>query len=365
MLFFFDETQLDHRPTQYMVHGKIVAPFENPNRAETLIAALEKLGLERARPADAGLKPILAVHADHYASFLAEAFALFQQLPNAGPEVLPNIHPYVAAGADNAPRPAPRPTGIIGRTGWYFGDLSCAMTEGTYRAAYASAQSAIGAAEAVRDGERASFALCRPPGHHAYADRASGFCYFNNAAIAAEMLRKRYGHVAVLDFDTHHGDGTQAIFYRRDDVLFASAHTDPSAYYPHFAGYAEERGAGAGEGFNLNLPLAPGSGDAEFLAAVERLAEAATRFGAEALVVSAGWDAHRDDPLSKLNVTGEAYGRVGEILGGLRLPTVIVQEGGYSLAAVAEAAPNFVAAFRASSGFDVPLGHDSVDQSPF
>jgi acetoin utilization deacetylase AcuC-like enzyme len=342
MRFFFDETQLDHRPTQYMVHGRIVAPFENPNRAETLIGALEKLGLERRQPADAGIAPIHAVHADHYVSFLAEAFRLFQQLPNAGPEVLPNIHPYVAAGADYAPRGKPRVTGIIGRAGWYFGDLSCATTEGTYRSAYASAQSAIAAAEAVRGGEASSFALCRPPGHHAYIDRASGFCYFNNAAIAAEILRKRYDRVAILDFDTHHGDGTQAIFYRRNDVFFASTHTDPSAYYPHFAGYADERGAGAGEGFNLNLPLAPGCGDEEFLTAVKRLADAVARFRAEALVVSAGWDAHRDDPLSKLAVTGDAYGRIGEIVAALRLPTVIVQEGGYSLAAVAEAAPNFV-----------------------
>jgi acetoin utilization deacetylase AcuC-like enzyme len=346
MLFFFDETQLDHRPTQYMVHGKIVAPFENPNRAETLIAALETLGLERRRPADVGPTPIYAVHADHYVSFLAEAFALFQQLPNAGPEVLPNIHPYIAAGPDYAPRGKPRVTGIIGRAGWYFGDLSCATTEGTYRAAYASAQSAIAAANAVLDGERASFALCRPPGHHAYIDRASGFCYFNNAAIAAEILRKRYNRVAILDFDTHHGDGTQAIFYRRNDVFFASTHTDPSAYYPHFTGYADERGVGAGEGFNLNLPLAPGCGDEEYLTAVTRLAEAVARFRAEALVVSAGWDAHRDDPLSKLSVTGDAYGRIGEIIAALQLPTVIVQEGGYSLAAVAEAAPNFVRGLR-------------------
>jgi acetoin utilization deacetylase AcuC-like enzyme len=220
--------------------------------------------------------------------------------------------------------------------------------EGTYRSAYASAQSAIAAAEAVRGGEAASFALCRPPGHHAYSDRASGFCYFNNAAIVAEILRKTYSRVAIIDFDTHHGDGTQAIFYRRGDVFYGSVHTDPSAYYPHFAGYADERGAGEGEGCNFNIPLAPGCGDDEFLAAVKRLSEAVVRFRAEAMVISAGWDAHRDDPLSKLAVTGDAYGRIGEILAGLGLPSVIVQEGGYSLAAVAEAAPNFIQGFQAA-----------------
>ena len=346
MQLFFDPAQADHRPAQYGVHGKLVTPLENPDRAATLVAGLAALGLTHETPADHGLDPILKVHADHYVAYLAEAFELFQNLPNAGPEVLPNIHPYISSGADFAPRDKPRTTGILGRTGWYIGDLSCAMMAGTYRAAYASAQTAVSAAESVRAGAASAFALCRPPGHHAYADRANGFCFLNNAAIAAAHLRGKFARVAILDFDTHHGDGTQAIFYRRSDVLVASTHTDPSAYYPHFAGYADETGAGDGEGFNLNIPLAQGAGDAEFLAAVEALAEKVTRFGAEAIVISAGWDAHRDDPLSKLKVTSEAYSEVGRILGALRLPSVIVQEGGYSLAAVAEAAPRFVKAFR-------------------
>jgi acetoin utilization deacetylase AcuC-like enzyme len=350
MQLFFDPAQADHRPTQYGVHGRLVAPLENPDRAATLVAGLAALGLTQEPAADHGLDPILKVHPDHYVAYLAEAFDLFRQLPNAGPEVLPNIHPYISSGADLSPRAKPRTTGILGRTGWYVGDLSCAIMEGTYRAVYASAQTAVSAAESVRAGAAASFALCRPPGHHAYADRANGFCFLNNASIAAEHLRGRFARVAILDFDTHHGDGTQAIFYRRSDVLVASTHTDPSAYYPHFAGYAEETGAGEGEGFNVNIPLAQGAGDAEFLAAVQALADEVARFGAEAIVVSAGWDAHRDDPLSKLQVTSAAYGEVGRILGSLRLPSVIVQEGGYSLAAVAEAAPRFVTAFQAAQG---------------
>jgi acetoin utilization deacetylase AcuC-like enzyme len=345
MRLFFDAAQLEHRPTQFMVSGRIVPPFENPDRAEALISALTGLGLVHEPPADHGLAPILTVHAEHYVTFLESAYRLFQALPNAGPEVLPNVHPYVSAPADLSPRPRPRATGIVGLAGWYVGDMACAITEGTYRACYASAQSAVSAAETVLGGERAAFALCRPPGHHAYADRASGFCFFNNAAIAAEILRRRFGRVAILDFDTHHGDGTQAIFYRRDDVFVGSVHTDPSAYYPFYVGYADERGVGAGEGFNRNLPLAPGSNDAVFLGAVEQLADAAASLGAEALVVSAGWDAHAADPLSKLAVTTDAYRRVGEIVSRLGLPTVIVQEGGYSLTAVAEAAPAFMAGF--------------------
>jgi acetoin utilization deacetylase AcuC-like enzyme len=272
------------------------------------------------------------------------------ELPNHGPEVLPNVHPYRGAGEGWGARGRLRPTGILGLAGWYVGDLSCAIMVDTFRAAYASAQSAIAGAEAVLAGAGAgaAFALCRPPGHHAYADRASGFCFLNNAAIAAEVLRRQFARVAVIDFDTHHGDGTQAIFYPRDDVFYGSVHTDPSAYYPHYAGYAEETGVGPGEGANLNLPLAFGAGDEAFVDANQRLALAIQAHGAEAVVLSAGWDAHKDDPLSKLNVTTDAFARLGEIWGKLDLPTLIVQEGGYSLAAVAEAAPAFVGAFRAA-----------------
>ena len=350
MKLFSADAQLAHQPRQFMVHGRIVDPFENPNRATTLVDALGRLGLTRTEPGDFGQEPILKVHADHYVAFLEEAYARFMELPNHGPEVLPNVHPYWGAGPDFRARGAPRPTGIIGRAGWYMGDMSCAIMEGTFRAAYASAQTAIAGAEALLAGEQAAFSLCRPPGHHAYADRASGFCYLNNAAIAAERLLRASSKVAIIDFDTHHGDGTQAIFYTRGNVFYGSVHTDPRSYYPHFVGYADEIGAGEGEGANLNLPLVQGADDEAFIDANQRLAVAVQAHGAEALILSAGWDAHEDDPLSRLAVTTQAYSRIGEIWGKLGLPSLIVQEGGYSLAAVAEAAPAFVEAFRAASG---------------
>ena len=346
MKLFFTETQLAHQPKQYMVHGRIVDPFENPNRATTLIRSLESTGLVATEPKDYGREPILKVHAGHYVAFLEEAYARFMELPNHGPEALPNVHPYRGASLTYGDRGLPRVTGIIGRAGWYMGDMSCATMEGTFRAAYASAQTAVAGAEEILSGARAAFSLCRPPGHHAYVDRCSGFCYLNNAAIAAEVLRRKFQRVAIIDFDTHHGDGTQAIFYHRTDVFYGSVHTDPSAYYPHFAGYADETGAGEGEGTNLNLPLPFGAGDAEFIAANRRLCDALTAFGADVLVLSAGWDAHRDDPLSKLDVSTDAYARIGELYAKLRLPTLIVQEGGYSLEAVAAASRGFMSAFR-------------------
>ena len=345
MKFYFSDAQLAHQPQQYMVHGKLIHAFENANRAITLINALESAGLSRATPAQSDLAPILAVHADHFLEFLRVAHADFMALPNHGPEVLPNVHPYRAADAAFTPRGKPRTTGIIGRAGWYVGDLSAVIAEGTYASVIASAEAAIAAARDVIGGADAAFALCRPPGHHAYVDRASGFCFLNNAAIAAQLLRSRFSKVAILDFDTHHGDGTQAIFYARKDVFFGSVHTDPSAYYPHYVGYADERGAGEGEGANLNVPLPFGADDAAFIGANERIIAAALAQGVEAIVLSAGWDAHHLDPLSKLTVTTDAYARIGKLFGELRLPTVIVQEGGYSLEAVGAASRAFMEAF--------------------
>jgi len=350
MKFFFSETQMLHQPTQYMVHGKLIHAFENPNRATTLINALQNAGLARHEPPASDLGPVLAIHADHYVDFLRVAHQDFMALPNHGPEVLPNIHAYRGADAAFTPRGKPRPTGIIGRAGWYVGDLSAVIAEGTYASSIASAEGAIAATRAVMGGDAAAFALCRPPGHHAYVDRASGFCFLNNAAIAAQMLRAEAKKVAILDFDTHHGDGTQAIFYAREDVFFGSVHTDPSAYYPHYIGYADETGAGAGEGHNLNLPLSYGADDYTFVEANRRLIEEARKRGAEALVLSAGWDAHHLDPLSKLTVTTAAYSRIGELYGRVDLPTVIIQEGGYSLEAVGAAAEAFMTAYRATRG---------------
>lgn len=348
MKLFFSPQQLLHRPQQYFRYGRIGVPVENPDRMETLAAALADRGLDRLEPGDHGFDPILAVHDAAYVEFLRTIWQTWRAMPEAGPEVLPNIHPYRGAGADLVRQDRPRNTGPIGLVGYHVGDMSCAMGEGTFAAAYASAQTAIAGAKALLAGERSVFSLCRPPGHHCYRDRANGFCFLNNAAIAAEALRTRFGKVAILDFDTHHGDGTQAIFYARGDVLVASCHTDPADYYPFFAGFADERGHGAGEGANLNVPLAPGADDAAFLEGVRALADKARAFGAEALIVSAGWDAHRDDPLSKLAVTAEAFPRAAEIIAALGLPTLILQEGGYSLAAIAEAAPRFLHAFLAA-----------------
>ena len=208
-------------------------------------------------------------------------------------------------------------------------DTACPISAETWESACWSAFSAVEAAEAVMSGEPAAYALCRPPGHHAFADVAGGFCFINNSAVAAQRLRKSAARVAILDVDLHHGNGTQGIFYARPDVLTVSIHADPVRFYPFFWGYADERGEGAGLGYNYNLPLERKSGDAVFLEALEAACKRIEAFAPEALVVALGLDAFEGDPFGGLSVSTPGFARIAEAIAKLGLPAVIVQEGGY------------------------------------
>jgi acetoin utilization deacetylase AcuC-like enzyme len=200
----------------------------------------------------------------------------------------------------------------------------------------------------VLGGARVAYALCRPPGHHAFADMAGGFCYLNNVAIAAELARARHARVAILDVDVHAGNGTQGIFYERPDVFFVSLHGDPSGFYPFFAGYADERGRGAGEGATLNLPLPHGTGDTGFLAALERGLDAIRRVSPGFLLVSLGFDASGHDPLSVLKVTDAGFAEIARRVAALGLPTVLVQEGGYLSDQLGQHLATFLGSFEAA-----------------
>ena len=193
-----------------------------------------------------------------------------------------------------------------------------------------------------------AYALCRPPGHHARAEAAGGFCYLNNAAVAAQALRKKYGRVAILDTDMHHGQGIQEIFYGRDDVLYVSIHGDPTNFYPVVAGFEDERGAANGEGFNVNLPMPHGSSEAVFFEQLDAALRVVNRFQPDALVVALGFDIYKDDPQSKVAVTTEGFGRSVSRLGALKLPTLIVQEGGYHLETLDANAQAFFGGFTAA-----------------
>jgi acetoin utilization deacetylase AcuC-like enzyme len=227
-----------------------------------------------------------------------------------------------------------RPAHIDGKLGYYAFDLSAGICAGSWQAIRASADCALSASEWVASGKRAAFALSRPPGHHAGSDLMGGYCYLNNAAIAAQYLRNHFADkVAIMDVDYHHGNGTQAIFYDREDVLFASIHGDPELEYPHFLGYADETGAGRGEGFNLNFPLPLAGTDwPAYQRALEACLSAVADFGAGCLVVSLGLDTYAGDPLSSFELQSGDYLEMGTLLASAGLPTVFVFEGGYAVA---------------------------------
>lgn len=346
MRAFFHRDQHLHAPKQFMRAGRLADPADLPSRTDALLAALQHEGLPVTQPADYGTAPALTVHTPEYLEFLATAFQRWQALPDAGPEVLPNTFPYWNARPD-APRRPPCPSqALIAHVGYYLGDLAVPVGPDTWRSALVSTHSAAAATDAVLSGDPAAYALCRPSGHHARADRASGFCYLNSAAIAAERLRAKYARVAVLDVDAHHGDGTQAIFYHRPDILTVSIHADPASYYPFFTGYTHERGYGPGEGANLNLPLAPGDGDDALDAAMKRAVDAVAAFAPDALVVALGFDSHAQDPIGVLKVSTSGFSAVGAHVRGFALPTVVVQEGGYQVSVIGDCLRAFLQGAR-------------------
>ncbi|WP_370044494.1 histone deacetylase family protein [Salipiger sp.] len=321
MKAFLDDRQWHHDPKHFMANGQVYPSPEEPRRIEVLKAAAEDTGCAFEAPRDAGLGPIAALHSAEYLTFLRNIYTRWQRIPDAGPEVIPNIHP--ANRSDGYPKSA------IGQAGYHQADTACPIAEHTFEAAYWSAQSAIAGADLIAGGAGAAYALSRPPGHHAFGDLAGGFCFLNNAGLAAERLRAAGLRPAILDVDVHHGNGTQGIFYGRDDVLTVSLHADPARFYPFFWGHAQERGEGRGTGCNLNLPLPRGTDDMAYLAALEIALERVGSFGTEVLVVALGLDASIDDPFKGFAVTQDGFARIGAAIAKAGLPTLFVQEGGY------------------------------------
>jgi acetoin utilization deacetylase AcuC-like enzyme len=321
MKIVYSDKHARHDPQTFIVRGVKQRSAEQPERATLLLAAATAAGHQILPPRTFGLEPATTVHTPDYIDFLQIAAREWAKLPGAGPEVVPNMHPARAH--------ASYPRALAGRAGWHQADMACPIGPGTWDAALAATEVATTAADLVLAGTREAYALCRPPGHHAFADMAGGFCFLNNTAIAAQHLRAKHARVAVLDVDVHHGNGTQGIFYERADVLTVSIHADPADYYPYFWGHAHEAGAGVGEGFNVNLPLPLGSADAPWLAAGDTALARLSAFAPTALVVALGLDASESDPLQGLKVTGAGFHAMATKIAGLGLPTVLVQEGGY------------------------------------
>ena len=311
-----------HEPGFFFVAGKFHAPQERIDRAEFLRDAAVAAGCELVAPAEHGLGPIAAVHTPDYLCFLEDGHRRWREIADSSEQIVPNV--FAVPGLQHG-----YPERVVGQAGYHMQDLASPIGPGTWAAAQASANLAADAAARVIAGAPAAYAICRPPGHHAYRERGGGVCYLNNAAIAAQALRRDGRRVAIIDIDVHHGNGTQGIFYERDDVYFVSIHRDPVNYHPYFCGYAQERGAGAGLGYNLNLPLPADTGDDAYLVALEHACRRLHAFHPDTLVISLGLDAHENDPFKGLRITTGGFRRIGERLGRLGIPSVMVQEGGY------------------------------------
>ncbi|WP_027036951.1 histone deacetylase family protein [Mesorhizobium ciceri] len=321
MKAFYAEEQKRHDPKAFLSSGAAQPNPEKPERVERLLAGALSAGCMIERPRNHGLGPVAAVHTPEYLDFLEHIYTRWQRIDGASAEVIPNIHPIARNGS--------YPASAVGQAGYHMADTACPISGETWQSALWSAWSAVDAAEAIMSGAPAAYALCRPPGHHAFADVAGGFCFINNSAVAAQVLLKQAARVAILDVDLHHGNGTQGIFYARPDVLTVSLHADPVRFYPFFWGHADERGEGPGLGYNFNLPLPRKSADAAFLEALEAAFQRIRAFSPDTLVVALGLDAFEGDPFGGLSVTTQGFSRVGEAIAKLGLPTVIVQEGGY------------------------------------
>lgn len=318
------------------------APFvteEIPARAELIREALQNsIGFEFIEPQDHGLAPITAVHDEDFVSFLRGVYRENMQYFGDPEPVIPHAFAVRFEGR--------KPTSFLGLRGYYGFGAGTPIAEGTWEAAYWSAQCALTAADALLAGDRAAYALCRPPGHHAAVDLYGGSCFLNNAAAAARYLTRTGGRVAILDIDYHHGNGTQAIFYRDPAVIFCSLHAHPDDDYPYFWGYADEQGQGIGAGTNWNFPLPGKVDDGPYLESLEKAIAVIQAARVNYLVVSLGLDILQGDPVGGFNITMRGLEKISARIHDLQLPTVLVQEGGYRMDCLGEAAARFLNVFQ-------------------
>lgn len=321
------EHQLHHGKHE-LIDGRLEPCVEKPERAERILKEIRhaKLG-EVIAPQDFGLEPLTRVHNQAYLGFLQTAYRDWQAAHKLG-DALPYVWP-TSTSRHTEPR------AIEAKLGRYAFDAGTPITPGSWQAACSSANVALTGAQRVTQGAHAAFALCRPPGHHASRAHYGGYCFLNNASIAAQaLLDQGASSVAILDVDYHHGNGTQAIFYHRPEVLFVSIHADPAQEYPYFSGYSDETGEGAGEGATLNLPLPQGTLWDDYAEALEVGLERIHVFAPGALIVSLGVDTFKHDPIARFRLESTNFTTLGAHIATLKLPTLFVMEGGYAVEAL-------------------------------
>ena len=343
MITLFSDQHALHAPAFEFFRGERVPCFETPARATFVQQRLLQHGHVLREPHVDSRAVLGQVHSARYLAFLEHAWEHWLSLEpgNAARQPFPSVWPVRTLRSDV------EPANFTARLGLYSMDNGSPLSAGTWAAAKAGADAAASAAALIGEGSRAVFCCSRPPGHHAGADFMGGYCFLNNAAVAAQALRQGGAdRVAVLDVDYHHGNGTQSIFYDRADVLFVSLHGDPLTEYPFYLGHADETGEGAGLGSNLNLPLTAGAPVDAWFEALEQGCRRITRHGAQALVVSLGLDTFADDPISTFALKADDFGRLGRRLAALGLPTVFVLEGGYAAEALGSNAVQVIDGFE-------------------
>ena len=336
----------DHRQHHALEldRGQLIPSWDGPDRADVVRAALEEAGHSFGEVVELDMGSVARVHEAGYLEFLQSAWSEWVEAGQTSEAAMGFCWPVRRM---NAERP---PESIHGKLGYYAFAADCSITAGTWPAAAGGAALAQSATTAVQEGARAAFALCRPPGHHASADQFGGYCYLNNAAIAAQQLIDgAMARVSIIDIDYHHGNGTQDIFYERNDVAYMSIHADPKHAFPYFLGHGDESGLGAGAGFNHNEPLPDGTGWEAWAAALDRCLERAVSIGSEALVISVGVDTFENDPISTFKLETGDFPKIGERIEALSLPTVFVFEGGYAVAEIGENVAGVLSGFEAQA----------------
>jgi acetoin utilization deacetylase AcuC-like enzyme len=346
MQTIFTEAHRGQDGNSELFEGRLVKPFEMPRRAEIVIDRVRAVNLGAVLPPRAfGLDPVLRIHDRGFVEFLRDAWRDWVSTGRTF-DALPHVWPVPGLGRRLS-------NSIDGRLGYYAIDAGTPIVEGTWGAVTASADVALTGVALLQEGAQSAFALCRPPGHHAGSDFYGGYCFFNNAAVAAQALRDGGAkRVAILDVDYHHGNGTQEIFYQRADVLTISLHADPKQEFPYYLGYADETGAGAGEGFHLNLPLPWGTDWTGYSAALDHALGRIKAFAPDAIVVSLGLDTFEHDPISRFKLKAEDYPRMGGAIAAtakaLGIPTLFVFEGGYAVDALGVNAVSVLTGFEAA-----------------
>lgn len=347
MKVFWSRQHEAHQPDFFIMRGVVRPHHERPERVAVLRDAALAAGLEEVEVPEVAagerariVEGLGQIHDNAYIDFILGAHERWSQLPGAGPEIIPGIRAMPPSGA--------HPEDVAGLSGRFLGDMASPIGAGTAGAALSAIKVAETAGSEITAGARSAYALCRPPGHHAARSVTGGGCYFSNIAAAIAVLKPQAPRIAVLDIDAHHGNGTQALFWDRTDVLTVSVHADPAHFYPFYWGYAHETGGPDAEGFNLNLPVPVGSDDETWLATVKTGCDRVRAFAPDILIVALGQDPHKADLLGAMRVTNDGFARAGASIAGLGLPALVVQEGGYLSRELGPATTAFLRALQSS-----------------